>query len=293
MKLFFYPTMLVAALGCDGNTFQQDPSKDEIGSDSGDTGEPDETDTDTDSDTDSDTDADTDADTDTDTDADTDADTDVDLCTSRFDPLEVSGYIRYYDVRVFDAEGTGQQEQYPATRDAYVMYDEVVTAQASWYGSVYVGCDAGADPGLYLVEWDMSIEAMGTAMSAIATPDQARMYLPADADLLSIGSWNYSYASSISSSGMAVDQSVSGTFTELGMEPITLADGSRYDAYHLLNEYSMSVNAMGMGGTDFNGELEQWWVEGLGLVKEVNTNLNDGSEIMYRELTSYVALTPI
>jgi hypothetical protein len=41
-----------------------------------------------------------------------------------------------------------------------------------------------------------------------------------------------------------------------------------------------------------NGELEQWYVEGLGLVEEQNTNLDDGSDVMSRVLTSYSGLTP-
>jgi hypothetical protein len=295
VKLVIYPALMLIAAGCSGNTYQQKPP-DEIGHDSGGSGDS-GGDTDTDADADSDTDADSDADSDTDSDTDTDTDTDTDpaLCTNTYDPLEAPGYIRYYDVRVFDSPGTGQQEGWgtgygPTGDPAYVMNDQVSTDQAGWDGSVYIGCDVGGIPGMYMEEWDVSAETstVGSLGSLSSIPSDPRRYLPSDAEIGSGASWSYSYSSSVTYSSLPLTMTVDGVYSELAPETVTLFDGTSYTAYHLLNEYHMDVSSL----TTYDGEDEQWWVQGLGLVKEVNTNLNDGSEIMYRELTGYTGLTP-
>jgi hypothetical protein len=141
----------------------------------------------------------------------------------------------------------------------------------------------------------VAAEASGTSFgSLLAALDSPRKYLPAEAEIGTIGSWSYSYSSIVSYSGFDVTVDVSGAYSELGTESITLYDGSTYDAYHLFNEYTLTATIASFGYelTSYDGELEQWWVEGLGLVREENTNLNDGSSVMSRELTGYSGLTP-
>ncbi|MDP2315418.1 MAG: hypothetical protein Q8P41_21150 [Pseudomonadota bacterium] len=298
MKLSIYCALLLAA-GCSGNTYNQDPPKDDIGTDSGTTEENDadtDADSDTDADTDSDTDSDTDADTDSDTDSDTDTDTDTDtdLCTNRYDPLDVSGYIRYYDVTLMGAAGTGQQEGWGTGwttngDQAYVMYDEVSTSTGGWSGSIYEGCDYGGVAGMYMLEWDVSAEVSGSSLGALlGTPTDPRKYLPSEAELGTGTSWSYAYTTSASFSGLPVTITVDGAYSEMPLTTVTLYDGNTYDAYYIINSYYLDLG----GFTQINGELEQWYVEGLGLVREINTNTDDGSDVMSRELTGYSGLTP-
>jgi hypothetical protein len=116
------------------------------------------------------------------------------------------------------------------------------------------------------------------------------MYLPADYLMGGVGTWTYSYDIEVATDlGLPLTLHVTGEYEELSNEDVTLFDNSTYTAYHLGNTYSMADD---FGLIAINGYLEQWYVEGLGLVAEINTNTDDGSTIMTRELSAYTALTP-
>lgn len=70
------------------------------------------------------------------------------------------------------------------------------------------------------------------------------------------------------------------------MQDITLFNGETVTAYKLVNSYSQA----GSTGTT-NGYIEQWWVRGLGLVKENHINMDTGAQIASKELTSYTGLS--
>lgn len=283
----------VAALlsACTGSYKQTDGTSDGSDLDS-------EADTDTDADSDSDSDADSDTDTDADTDSDTDADTDsdtdtdVDLCTSVWEPLDVSSWTRNYDITLQGTAGSGVQEVWGTTfttngTPAYNLYDEVDAGGTGWSGNSYIGCDLGS-AGMYMAEWTMSGNYGGTALaSGTATPDVPRRILPADAEIPGAGTWVYSYTASLSFSGMPVTITASGAYTEVGIETWTAPDGSTYDTYHLSNAYSEDFGGM----FQLAGVLDQYYVKGLGLVKEVNTQ-TDGTVFMTRDIATWSGLTP-
>ena len=297
MRLAILGTLVLFA-GCDGNTYNQDP-KDGVGHDSGETDADTDADSDADSDSDSDTDtdSDSDSDSDTDTDSDTDSDTDTDtedhLCTSYLDPMDVYDYSREYDMSFMGAEGTGVQEGWgtgwtTAHDNTYIMYDEVSTDNGGWSGSVYVGCDFDGDPGIFVAEWDVSADLMGTPTSVLGTPSSPRMYLPTDADIGTGLNWDIYYTESIDM-GFPITLTVDGTADEVGSEDYTLFDGTTHTAWHYRVTYSMDFGGM----YQINGTDDQWYVAGLGLVYEENVNSDDGSDVLIRELTAYDGLTPL
>ena len=208
--------------------------------------------------------------------------------------MEADGYIRYYDVTFNGAAGEGMQESYgtgwtTGGDQAYVMFDEISTSTGGWAGSIYYGCDVGGDAGMYMMEWDVSAEISGSSLGALlGTPTSPRKYLPAEADLGSGESWSYAYSVSASFSGLPLTITADGSYSEMPMDTITLFDGNTYDAYYIINDYYLDLGGL----TQIDGELHQWYVEGLGLVREENTNTGDGSSVMTRELSSYVGLSP-
>lgn len=58
-------------------------------------------------------------------------------------------------------------------------------------------------------------------------------------------------------------------------------------ACKLANSYSIAMEV-----STINGYIEQWWVKGVSLVKETHTNTDDGSELVFREVSSVTGLTP-
>jgi hypothetical protein len=167
-------------------------------------------------------------------------------------------------------------------------------ATYGWDTTQYVQC--GWDgPGMFLQGWEgtvtYSYEDIPLAGSIVTELSPPRMYLPAEADIGSSGSWSYSYTDSMlidagTGSTTPLTQNITGTYTESGFEEYTLYDGTVVEAYKLVNEYSSSD-----GTTTVTGTIEQWWVKGLGLVKE--SHIRDGSELSAKELTAHTGLSVI
>jgi len=292
------PLLFLAA--CTGSYDQKD-TEDLIGHDSGTTESDADTDadSDTDADADSDTDSDADADADSDADSDTDTDTDTpttDLCTNSWDPLHEGYWIRYYDMTYNGETATGQQEGYGASWwngvDAWEVYDEVSTNSGSGFaGTVYYGCDWGGQAGLYMLGWNMSVSMFGLPFTGSAEADRPRMYLPAESDMGTVGSWTFNYSESVSFKGIPLTLTASGTYTERGTEILRLPDGNDYNAYHLFVEYELNN-----GISVTTGTIDQWYVQGLGLARETNTGYDSSTgssiDVMTREITSWTGLTP-
>ncbi len=294
MRTFLILPLLAA---CSGGSYDQKDSDDLIGHDDTDTATDSDADTDTDADSDSDADTDTDADSDTDADTDTDTTPTTDLCTNSWDPLDQGYWIRYYDATYQGEAATGQQEGYGPSHwngvDAWQYYDEITAGSGSGYaGYVYAGCDWGGNPGLYNVGWDMSINMLGFPLTGTTEPDRPRMYMPAEADMGTVGTWSFSYSESISFSGLPLTLTFSGTYTERGTEVLRLPDGTDYNAYHLSVAYEEDLGGL----ASYSGTIDQWYVNGLGLVRETSYQTDNSTgtstELMTREITSWSGLTP-
>lgn len=297
MRTLLYPAVLLLAVGCSGNTYNQDPKLDSGDLDTG--SDTDDTDTDDTDDTGDTQDTDTGAvdtgdtqDTDDTGDTQDTGDTDTgssSMCTHAWDPLDQSGYSREYDVSVGGSAGTGLQESdglgwTNSGIQAYLMWDEVTSSTLGWKGDIYIGCDVDGDPGLYMVEWYMDL-SLGTVSGIPTSP---RKYLPPETDVGNGSTWTYAYTTDVDMGfGFPMTMSVTGTYEDRGFEDVTLFDGNTYTALHIRNDYTMDMGT----GTPTVGTLDQWYVEGLGLVRELNVD-SAGSEVMTRELTRYYGLTP-
>ncbi len=82
------------------------------------------------------------------------------------------------------------------------------------------------------------------------------------------------------------DFTVSGSGEELPLTTITLFDGSTYDAYQVYIEYTQSV-VDDFSTTTSDASIEQWYVEGLGLVAEEYVDLDTGDTFFTRMLSGY------
>jgi len=176
---------------------------------------------------------------------------------------------------------------YDANNDpAWLVHEVANTGSFGWEAINYINCSASHPTGLFLTEVDLGLSLMGGAASpaVFSTP---RMYMPAEADIGNAGSWNYNYSTSIDLGMGAMSVSSSGTYEEIGFESVTLFDGSRVNAWHVQQTYNTQLS--GSLPQSFEGTIDSWWVDGLGLVKEVNLD-NTGSTFMTRELTGYSGL---
>ena len=174
------------------------------------------------------------------------------------------------------------------------MIDSADGGGTGWDGEVYLGCeDRSGNEGLFITEWDMSILTSGTAAAApYAEISPPRKVFPAEYEVGGAGSWNYNDTATMTDATMGASTAdTQGTYTDDGFEDITIK-GTTYSAYKLTNTYTMSLTTV-MGSSVINGQQELWYVNGIGLVKEVNVNTDDGSTIVNRSLTSFSGLTAI
>jgi len=286
-------SLVIATLltACSDNPYNQGTDLNRDTTESGiatDTGE----DADTDADADSDTDADADAD------SDTDADTDPGDCSSAWDPVQKTGWVRTYNVEYMGAAGTGTQSAIgPATSSSGEagysykdsMLGDMAFASEAYDTTVIVGCEGGSGEGLYAYEWNGTITHyyQSFPITSVATPP--RMYLPSDTDLGNKGGWDYTYTLAVTTTSGADTLTYNGTYLEIGFEDYELPNGHTVEAYRLTNSFSLTDTAM---AASFNGYIEQWWVKGIGLVKELSTDADSMSTVMSREIVDYTGLTP-
>lgn len=225
------------------------------------------------------------------------------------DPMMSSGWTRTYS---FTYRGKTGTETHRGQGNG--VYSTQMSAQSdSWNVTVRNGCDS---QGKALQQgWEGSTQLSGTNNSlpiplpisqgytVRATPSAPRAYLPSLSDLRNGAQWQYTYdlrVEDISGSGGFQPSNVptTGTYTAWpGMQPVTIA-GVTYQAFYLTNQYTQDWSRMDMLGTqglsNVEGYSELWYVEGLGLVKEKTTDLNDPSSIyVEKTLTSFSGLTPV
>lgn len=124
-----------------------------------------------------------------------------------------------------------------------------------------------------------------TGLGATFAFSSARTDIESEANLTAGLSWSYSYTATDSTSGGSWD--ASGTMDVVGMESVTVTAGT-FDALKIENTYSF-IDSSGNFGSR-NGVVEYWYVEGLGVVKTLDTTGSTTNES--RELTSYSGFYP-
>jgi hypothetical protein len=75
------------------------------------------------------------------------------------------------------------------------------------------------------------------------------------------------------------------------MTELTLFDGTTVSAYKLTNN-SLIISDSGFGTSEQDIYIEQYWVKGLGMVKETFEDQTEGTILMTKELSAYSGLTP-
>ena len=129
-----------------------------------------------------------------------------------------------------------------------------------------------------------------------AEPLPPQKYLPAEWEIGAVGGWDYTYdmevTYTIDSKVDSFYQTVTGQFLESGMETMTLFDGTEVEAYKLIHSFTITAD-FGLGSQETtDGYVEQHWVKGLGLVKEVFEDEAKGTVLTTKELSGYTGLTP-
>ena len=122
-----------------------------------------------------------------------------------------------------------------------------------------------------------------------------RRYLSPEFAVGGEGGWSYSYTLNIN----AVDPNfgpmpqtwlANGAYADLGTEELTLQTGDTVSAYKVSNTYTIEDQSNPLGGETTEAYMEQWWVKGLGLVKEVHIDAG-GATLLSKDLISYTGLT--
>ena len=166
---------------------------------------------------------------------------------------------------------------------------------------VSVSCDHEGEEGMFMVEWAgeytytlFEFFPMNVQVTSTLTP--ARKYLSPEWALDAggaEGSWEYAYELMIiqESDGKQPEPlptQVSGTYYDAGTHQITLFDGTEVTAYKLTNDFLLSNDIQTL-----EGHIEQYWVKGLGMVREVFEDQTAGTELLTKELSSYSGLSII
>ncbi|MCO4746673.1 MAG: hypothetical protein KC912_17900 [Proteobacteria bacterium] len=291
-----------------------------------------ETDADTDTDTDSDTDTDTDSDSDADSDADTDTDiTPGDGCHA-VDPMDGTWTRTYATTfRTNGAEQTGTEVHTGRGGTGPYVYDSVIEIAGGglmtepawgWNASITRTCSGGE---AQLVEWDGTRYSAMTIVPGfpIAMPFDLKIsyppktYLSDFASLQAGTDWTYDLSLSVEmgqDTGSTVfSVPAEGTFISWGATDVTVPAGT-FRAIKITGTFTedwsdaSGVNLpipglsdlfnpfemMGINvGGNTNGDVEAWYVPGVGVVKESVID-RDASEIIEeRVLQSYTGLTAV
>ncbi len=229
-------------------------------------------------------------------------------CTHAYHPIHDAGWSKTFSATYNGQSGTATEEGLGNIGDDLYAYRDTISAGTDSYSvQVTVGCDYDGE-GMYVLNWagDYSMTVfdilpMGGTVSSELSP--SRKYLPAEYAVGSTGSWSYSYSSNMTwtmdSGGLGGDTGAqggtvtyTGTYSELGFESYTLPGGESVQAYKLINEYTSSGDVMG-APIPQEGYIEQWWVKGLGMVKEVSyDNADTSTPLMTKTLTAFTGLVP-
>lgn len=230
-------------------------------------------------------------------------------CPHAYHPLSSSGWSKTFTASFSASGGTASSgtatEQglgsrtLPDGSSGWAYRDSTSTSGESYDVTTYVGCDKNGDEGMFIVAWDGNLTtSIGGVSSATYSVDASlsspRKYLPSADELGSLGAWAFSYTLAVDatdSSGQVTtnNYSITGTYTEGGTSSLTLFDGTSVSAYRLINTYSKVDST----GQTVNGYIEQYWVKGLGLVKEVHVNADTGATIASKTLSAYSGLSVI
>jgi hypothetical protein len=133
--------------------------------------------------------------------------------------------------------------------------------------------------------------------------EPGRRFLPPEYAVNSSGNWNYNYTTTLvttqdgGGAGDAGETTSSinyeGTFVEAGISSMVLETGDSVMAYKVTNTFVRNGSVPFGAPMPESGYIEQWYVKGLGLVKEVTIDDAQPDPVLTKDLTSYSGLTII
>ena len=230
-----------------------------------------------------------------------------DICKNDYHPIHKGGWSKEYIARYEGEEGIAKEEglepDFFNGIEAYRYRDVLETYNNGWFGNethgwdstVYVSCDYEEQSGMFLLGWNGTFRSDDTwgqyqEISAIHNPP--RKYLSSEYALGYEGEWEYEQSIAlnvrVSGSDYPATIALDGLYQDVGFQDITLFDGTVVEAYKLVNSFQMTEN-----NENKEGYIEQYWVKGLGMVREIYINGADGTEILSKELSSYTGISII
>lgn len=282
---------LALLIGCTGNSYNQG-NEQIVTNDTGDT-----SDTDTPGGDSGDT-----------NDTDDTGETKPEPCENPWQPVHKTGWTKTFSATGGSGAGTGVEESLgliegPDGEYVYQYTDSLMTTNGSdgYSGTITVGCDYDGQEGMSVLRWEGEyFTTLGGFIPVntvfTAEPLPAQKYLPAEWEIGAVGGWEYSYDMEVfydlgKGKMDSFYQTVTGEFLEGGMETMTLFDGTEVEAYKLVHSFSITAD-FGLGSQETSdGYVEQHWVKGLGLVKEVFEDELKSKTLMEKELSGYSGLT--
>ena len=207
-------------------------------------------------------------------------------CNS-WEPIDAVGATKTYDV-TYPMFGTGIETMEIMAQDTwngndvFPVHSEVDLGISFDY---YVWCDP-ATGAITKYGMDATLPQYG-ALAELEDPGRTILQGPADMGVITTWSevidisynmmMSYSFETTID-------------YTNMGLEVIVV-NGETYDAYHIHAEYYMADTGMGMVG-DISGTYDQWFVEGIGIVRfwyEWTNPLNNFAleTLFTKEMTAY------
>ena len=203
--------------------------------------------------------------------------------------------------------------------------------ETGWDTTVYVACNYNGGEGLFMLAWEgtatqKNFLGFPTSYEVEATLSPFRRYMSPEFAVGAEGSWDYDYQLSINAlesnctdgqdndfdgdvdaadpecqtgtteAGGATPQNqseqVTGSYLDAGFEDITILAGTAQSqtvsAYKVVN----TVTQTDQFGQPSESYIEQYWVKGLGMVKEDFIDAT-GSITLSKELSSVTGLTVI
>jgi len=232
-----------------------------------------------------------------------------DVCKTDYHPIHQTGWSKTFAITWKGATGSGSESavgavSLPGGAQGYQYRESLSTPGMAWDVVVTVGCNSvPGDEGMYILNYEgdftmnvFDILPIPGTLSATLNPH--RKYLPPEYAVGGVGAWSYSYTSTIaaaldSGGPQNGDISAQGSYTEAGIANLVLQTGETVPAYKLINEFTTTTTLLG-APVPASGYIEQWWVRGLGLVKETAYDYADTSvPLMTRDLTAYSGLSII
>jgi len=217
---------------------------------------------------------------DTDTTVDETTTTPAGACDHPWEPVDIVGASKTYDVVSDGATGTenisiiGESTSPITYKDTwkYIAQLGPLSDGREYSGSVYVACESD---GMYMVEWSQIYTDSSGSYTISGVDSPGRKYLPDPATLGYVGSWAYSYTMDVqadySGKPYSLPMSTAGTYTEFGFETIDV-NGVSYEAYKLHNAYSVQFGGVsGYGAFNRVGDIYQYYAEDIGLIYEEHT----------------------